>query len=81
MDGSLLSHPALPSHPALMGWQLFASILCVLVVNFFVFVSVCGCCYDFVGVMSVILWVWLLGVCGCGCSEFVGVLVSLYVWL
>ena len=53
----------------------------VLVVNFLVFVSVCGCCYDFVGVMSVILWVWLLGVCGCGCSEFVGVLVSLYVWL
>ena len=29
MDGSLLSHPALPSHPALMDWQLSASILCV----------------------------------------------------
>ena len=29
MDGSLLSHPALPPHPALMDWQLSASILCV----------------------------------------------------
>ena len=29
MDGSLLSHPALPPHPTLMDWQLSASILCV----------------------------------------------------
>ena len=26
-------------------------------------------------------WVWLFGVCLCGCCEFVGVLVRLWVWL
>ena len=51
-------------------------------------------CCKFVGAIVVILWVWLLRVCGCGCEflgvavvnircgcEFVGVVVSLLVWL
>ena len=53
----------------------------MVVVIFLVCLSVFGLGYEFVGVIVACLWVWLLGVCWCGCCEFVGVLVSLWVWL